>query len=397
MTDVPAIVRELAQQQRSGAASAATVASTPRTSVRMSDVVDGIMALRKLPVMSTPFANLNAKLHGGFRLHDITNIIAGTGKGKSSLACELAAHHARTAPVVYYVGEMTPELIAARIIGQRAGRPWTSVLDSMDPSEMRAVLADLQLYAVPRSPTPVEDITKALDEIALYDGHRGVPMVIIDYVQLLADASRDVRSGMIAAVRGVKNLILERDVIGIVLSQSSRTGAKKIRDGVGESEELGDTGAESAELENSATNTLVLSYATKDGANVHDVQVHITKCRFGGTSKIGLRFTGATGRWEELARAPLLPAETERRKGILENVDRHEQGRCHGSGATCARALSKNSFSLANGPHWIKGSKSDVGKTLDAMIAEGILVAPFVDVDGRSSGSYRRAPGVVPG
>ncbi len=281
------------------------------------ELIGEMMRESKLPIVHLPFTQLDSKL-GGLAQHSMTMIVAGTGKGKSSLALQLAAYHAeKHGPAIYYVGEMTRTHVLARAVGQLLGKSWLEVLrGGVAESEVRRVLGLLPIYFVKRSDNPIVAIVEACKR-ALSDGHAGMPMVIVDYVQLLAAVSKEMRISTMQAVRDLQVFAETAPVTLVVLSQTSRGGAARIRKGSDDAEELGDTGAETAELERSATNQLVLSFMSKDDVEVHEVTMMITKSRFGGGSKLGFSFNGKTGLWTPLAKAPVSQDHEERCKHQL--------------------------------------------------------------------------------
>ena len=340
--------------------------------VRIRDLVSTIRVQADLPVVHLPFERLDARLGGGLEINSLTLIVSGSGKGKTSLALQIGAHHAETSPLVYYVGEMTPARVASRVVGQRTGRRWRDVTrGQVSDEEMHAVLDRLHVDIVPRQAKPLDGIRYALDQLA---GVPGTPMLIVDYVQLLADVATDQRLSVMEAVRGLRELVESRPIVCVALSQSSRGSANQMRKGTENAEELIGVGAETAELELSASNVLALAYTSADDAPVHDVTVAIAKCRDGGPGKLGMRYDGRTGVWSETATTPLSPDESLRREAILHHIGVHAAGRCLGGRDTCGQDLSSNAFTAGRGtPHHVQGARGTVLKTVKAMEREGII------------------------
>lgn len=355
----------------------------PILGARLSTLVPTIVEKSTLPLVSTGLPTLDARIGGGLEMHSISIIVAGVGKGKSSLALQIAASHARTSPVVYYAGEMALYRIAARAIGQRTGRSWSDVLRArISTEEMTAAIADLNLYVVPRQADPIAAIDGTLAHISSVDRIPGTPMIVIDYIQLVADIAKDQRLSTMDAVRRLRAYVEAHQVVCLALSQSSRGGAERIREGTEHAEELVGTGAETAELEASASNVLVLSYTGQDGAEVHDVTLAIAKARDGGTSKLGLRYNGRTGVWTESGLIKLPAREQARRDAILHQIDTHHGQRCISGSHFCAQDLSANAFTASGGPHKVVGERRTVFATLRDMEHEGVIV--------RAGNDYRR-------
>lgn len=295
--------------------------------VRISKVVDEILGEAALPVISTGFMGIDTQLGGGLRARMIHLIIAGSGKGKTSLAIQIAARHAETSPVLYYSGELTRAQLAARLIGQRTDQSWRDVLRGhVSREDMLAVLRPLE-FDILRGPDPVKVIATAADEM-LARG-RGVPLVVIDYAQLVADIGKDPRLNLMLAIRQIAALVETRSIVLLLLAQGSRVSARAMRNGAGggaNTEDFIDAGAETSDLEKFASTVIVLSYQTADGFATHEVTAMIAKQRLGGPCKAGLKFHGPSGRWEDLGHAPASVAarkERERTEQIVELVGRH--------------------------------------------------------------------------
>lgn len=331
------------------------------------ELVDTLMVQASLPVVPLPFQKLNDKI-GGLSIHSSTLIVAGTGKGKSSLAGQLAAWHAATqGPAVIYVGEMTPELYLGRIAGQLLGRSWIDVTrGKLTAVEIKRALADRPLYLVRRNDNPVRSMLEACSR-AHHDGHTGVPMVVVDYMQLLAHASADMRTSTMQAVRDVRAMLEDTDMVGLLLSQTSRGNAKRIREGEGNAEDLGDVGAETAELEQSATNQFVLSFVSKDDAEVHEVTLAVTKSRFGGGAKFGFTFNGKTGLWASTDRPPSNAQHEARCETILAQLRTHRDRACVGGGGSCGKEFTTNTL-VTKGPHKIAGRTESVIEAVQDLV-----------------------------
>ncbi len=266
----------------------------PPPAGRIVDLVPAIYADAALPWVSTPWKSLDEALGGGLPVGTVTYVVAGTGRGKTSFAAQVGTHHAKTMPVVYYMGELSPQKLAARVVAQRTRQPWGDVLRGKVPQEQaRLALESLDMRVVARSEDPSEAI-----EAALGACEGGPVMLVVDYVQLLADevGEKDLRLATIAVVRWLTRLTVDRGLITVVLSQTSRFTSAFLRqdsdlkaeDGVG-------AGAETSRIENDADNLLTLRLRGDDG----DAEILVGKARLRGPSVVGMKFHGSTGRWEE--------------------------------------------------------------------------------------------------
>lgn len=338
--------------------------------VRASKLVSSLMKQSRLPVVHLPYPQLDEQLNG-LSLHSMTLLVAGTGKGKSSLAGKIAHHHAHSkqGPVIYYVGEMTQELMLARMVGQILGRSWSDVVrGDVSESEINAALEGLPIYFIKRNPEPLKSILETL-KVAAQEGtwvEDNVPMLVIDYIQLMASVGADMRLSTMQAVRDLRAFVENTPVVALVLSQSSRSGAKQMKEG-GTAEDMVGMGAETAELEQSATNQLVISYQSVEGSKEHDVTLFVAKSRFGGGAKLGFRFNGRTGDWSELDKPPVSPAHQKRMDEMLAHITAHSLNKCT-NGMLCGTKLNKAAFREKKGSHYCDGNAMQQTQALEDLV-----------------------------
>ena len=263
---------------------------------RLVDFVPILRARSKTPWVSTPWKGLDEALGGGLPVGTVTLVAAGTGKGKTSFAAQMGAHHAQSAPVVYYMGELSGDMLAARVVAQRRRASWADVLRGQVPdAEMSRILEPLDFRVVERCEEPAEAMEAALDAARDADG---APMLVVDYVQLLADWAdpSGVRQSVTLAIRWLLKLTAERKLVTVVISQTSRLTASMLRaDGDVRAEDFVGAGAESSALEQDADNVLALRVMNDEG----EAEVLVSKARLRGPSKVGMKFHGSSGRWEE--------------------------------------------------------------------------------------------------
>jgi hypothetical protein len=358
------------------------------------DLVPSIIAQSKLPVVHLPFKQLDDKLNG-LSLHSNTLLVAGTGKGKSSLAANISLHHAGSnqGSVHYYVGEMTRELVVARFIGVKLKRSWADVLRGKVPQdEMTRALESLPLYFVKRSENPLMAIIESL-KMAAADGAwtpDKVPMIVIDYIQLMASVGADMRISTMQAARELRQFLEDAPVIGLTLSQSSRSGSKQMREGGADAEDLVGVGAETSELEQSCTNEFVLSFKSKDDAVEHDVTLMVAKSRFGGGTKLGFIFNGRTGEWIPTDKPPVDPKHQKRMDEIMVHVSSHAMARCN-NGTFCGAKLNKAAFRDKAKVHWVDGNPQQHTQALEDLVELKLIRCE----NGMYVPANSRAPGVV--
>lgn len=288
---------------------------------RAVDYIPDIDAEAALPCVSTGLANLDRQLGGGLRCALISTLIAGTGRGKTSLALQIAAAHALRSPVVYYSAELTGAQLVARLIAQRTRYSWRQILaNEIDPEEREMVLRDLNLYVIGRQANPLDVLRETTKHLAGLG--EGQVLLVIDYAQLVKHAQVDMRLGVMSVVEAILSMTQESLLATLVLSQGNRSSARAMREGEGTAEEFIDAGGESSAIEQESANVMSLLYKPRDNVIEHEVTVAVSKARLNVPGKIGLRFHGPSGRWTELSDIPLTPADQDRKARILAELDR---------------------------------------------------------------------------
>lgn len=338
------------------------------------ELIPRLEADAKLPIVHLPFSKLDDKL-GGLQLHSTTVLIAPPGKGKTSLAGQIGVHHAREhGPVIVYVGEMTRQLWMARVAGQQLGRRWIDVIMGKVPSSaIDKAIGDLPILFVGRCDAPMRAIARACDR-AVALGWRGTPMIIVDYLQLLAEAGKDMRAAMASSFRELQHFTEQAPIVALDLSQTSRPGAKAIRAGTERAEDLGDTGAESSEIERGATNLLVLSYQSKDDVVEHQVTMAVGKGRFGGNTKFGFLFNGETGLWTATDKPPVDDDHENRCAEVAAQLMTHGAGRCMAGSQPCGRDLTPAALYTPRSIHKIPGTREQVLRAVEDLIDMGRMI-----------------------
>lgn len=327
-----------------------------RLGQRVSTLVDAVIDQSKIEPVPTPFSQLNYKLGGGLEPATSNLVNAPTGGGKTSFALQVAAYHAeRTGPCIWYGAELTKPQITARLVAQRTGLSWRKALSgNVSAEQMHEVLDPLNLYLIGPQRDPLAAIKATLDEVTKEVS--GVPMLVVDYIQLLAAVGTDQRLAMMSTVRAIHRLTEDRGLVTVVLSQVSRGNSDKIKQGSGNAADFVATGAETSELERSAATVMVLSFDPQDDVDTHEVTLMLSKARFGGGTKIGLRFHGPSGKWDEAERVPLSRGEVDREAEIMETIREHTAGTCQ-----CLKRLTTNAITRGaakDNPHRVGGNRT---------------------------------------
>ncbi len=330
--------------------------------VRIVDLVGAIRAEAALALISTGIQALDDVIGGGFMARALHLIIAATGRGKTSLAAQIAAWHGERSPVAYYCGEMTPAQLAGRVVAQRTGRCWSDIMrGQLSDGAMAAVLVPLAgMDVIKRCDEPIAALKRSADEM-LARG-RSVPLLVVDYIQLLADFGPDMRIATMCAVRALLALVESRDIVVLALAQGNRGSARRMRnDARGAAEDYVDVAAETKALEDSATTVITLVGTFAEGATVHDVTAMVGKRRMGGSGRAGLRFDGPSGLWGE--------GEGRAVAGLKIGRLQVAMGKILAEAAKADAPISRDELRVAIGM-----GKSIVNDAVDALLEDGRLV-----------------------
>jgi replicative DNA helicase len=179
----------------------------------------------------TGFASLDKMLAGGPRRRDLVVLAGDVGSGKSALALGIAIRAAAAgAPTLYLSGEMGPDRLLERALALEAK---VSVDDlrqgRLDDAARAAVgaaavrLRDLPLLVQPLLGADFEEIVSALDIVPRRQ------LLVVDSLQLTAPPRPAARleERVALAVRALKSLAVEKDLVVLALAQLPRHQASR--------------------------------------------------------------------------------------------------------------------------------------------------------------------------
>jgi replicative DNA helicase len=179
----------------------------------------------------TGFASLDRMLAGGLRRKDLVVLAGDVGSGKSALGLGIAIRAAGAAvPTMYLSGEMSPERVFERALALE-GR---AVIDDLRLGRLDdATRATVGAAAIRLRHNPLvvrallgsdfEELRSALDIVP----HR--QLLVVDSLQLTGPprpATR-IQEGIALAIRALKALAVERDLVVLVLAQLPRHRADR--------------------------------------------------------------------------------------------------------------------------------------------------------------------------
>jgi hypothetical protein len=277
--------------------------------ITISEALDEIEELAKVPIFTTPFEALNRAMgFGGMLGTQVYTVAAGTGRGKTTFVGEIAAHAAEVddVPVLISVHELGPGYFVARraagrlgihsndIIRGKSGRTREDILRVL-PREDRMVFL--------HQPTLV-GLSDAADHLAQKYGKP--PLVIVDYLQKLADeiaATQDKPDLRIATSAASSTLVsIGKRTKGAVLCVSSIGRGKKELKTPRKFHpyELVEVAKESGAVEYDGAAMIVLTLSNDTDGDERIGTITLAKARFGREVHIDARYHGARGTWQAL-------------------------------------------------------------------------------------------------
>ncbi len=229
-----------------------------------------------------------------------------TGGGKSTLALGILCNHAEhNGPAILVSRELSAAAAAARAGALLADVPWSDVLGKSPSSGERfqeqafARLRELpRFFMLAGEHTSLADIKRAISSVR--GRFPGQPiMLAVDYLQIM-EAERgghDIRQNISSIVEALRRLVAKELVVGLMISQMSRSTSRLARAGELVGRDAADAGAESAAIERSAAVTLTIGEVSEpDAEGWRDVVLSRGKSRYGGGDTVfTLRQRGASG------------------------------------------------------------------------------------------------------
>jgi hypothetical protein len=146
--------------------------------------------------------------------------------------------------------------------------------------------------------TSLADIKRAISSVR--GRFPGQPiMLAVDYLQIM-EAERgghDIRQNISSIVEALRRMVAKELVVGLMISQMSRSTSRLARAGELVGRDAADAGAESAAIERSAAVTLTIGEVSEpDAEGWRDVVLSRGKSRYGGGDTVfTLRQRGASG------------------------------------------------------------------------------------------------------
>lgn len=292
-------VQDWLMEQLSGLTETGVKVESTRDLVDRIGIDEIVCPSRSRGGLRLPWPKMQNALNG-LRAGQLVVVAAYTSRGKSSLACQIAAHATRQATGVYYWStEMAPEALFRRMIDQMG------VIDGIRHRDAaltrdeigRAKDAVMWLYDHPIwFDAQSRTVTSALANLRHVQAKHDIGLVVVDHLQHVRSAGRyDSRAREVSEIsRSLKMAALDLGLPILVVSQVSRPKEDDKPLSIHMLKESGD-------VENDADAILLLNSPKPAGVSPVTVSVNVAKQREGPAGfDIPLLFRPSTQSFESM-------------------------------------------------------------------------------------------------
>lgn len=265
--------------------------------------------------ISTGFTEMD-KMLSGFQKSDLIILAARPSVGKTSFTLDLVRNAAiyGKAKVALFSLEMSKEQLTDKLISAESGVDlWKirtgNLSDQVNDNDFEKIghainkLSDANIYIDDSGTVTVMQIRTKCRRLK---AEQGLDMVVIDYLQLIADGGSENRNNEISMIsRSLKQLAKELDIPVIALSQLSRA-VEMTKPAIPKLSHLRESGSIEQDADivmfiyrKSADKNYRPEEIMPDEKNV--AEIHVAKHRNGACGVIGLYFDGNTTSFRNLA------------------------------------------------------------------------------------------------
>jgi replicative DNA helicase len=248
------------------------------------------------PALPTGLDAIDAII-GGLRAESSYYLNAATGKGKTGLALQIAAHISHSVPVVYISSELSRRQLLARVAAQHLSASWLELYNL--PPDMAGAIAEAVRAGAPMLRVIKLDANTSLTDLLKREADAiGVaPLAVLDYLQHAARRSTptDYRIAMSVMSDEIARFTTDARSSALVVSSVARgfyngNEEKSASDFLGSAKDSGD-------IEFDAAGVMFLDCEPCPPGGTSSARLHVAKHRFGGVGTVGLTFDGRVGRF----------------------------------------------------------------------------------------------------
>jgi KaiC/GvpD/RAD55 family RecA-like ATPase len=370
-------------------------------------ILIGELAQREYPPVnsySTGFPEFDRLLGGGYSTQQMIVLLGKPGAGKTAFVMATSLFVEPSLPVLYCSTELQHNEIIARLASPLVECPWRDIVrakaikpngEKLSHAEVAAALASKRIAILDQDAIykagekAVEMIAKTA--LAMREHYGVSPLVIVDYMQELARGEKESRYAANTAVAVAFRMISQRlDCAIVAVSSVSRAGYGATGSALRERDDPGVYMAlakESGDIDYAAATIAFVDVAEEhDGFGWRPGRIAVGKSRHGEVGFAGVRFHGATGRWEAFADGVKALSNEAQASSRAERKMEEDESRVlakvrelHAYGEE--KLLDKTSLKAAVG-----GNATSMGNAIERLIVKRALVRlrqSYADAAGR--------------
>lgn len=280
----------------------------------------------KPPLITIPtgFAELDEKIGGGLATGQVCGVLGPPSLGKSAFVCSVSVNVAQDMNAGRWVLTVSTELetdeLMSRFAGHKLGKPWRECIKGTVPREEQAAAVEgMRVRAIGCEKLPRAGGKEALKVIAyeakrMLDEHGVAPVIVVDYLQLLArGAEENMRSRigeLSMTLRAIAQALhtpviavftVKRDVYSTKQQEQFRMSDDP-RVYLGAAKESGDIEYDCAtilflDVDGEVTVEGFDTSAAHAPIKSRRARVAVSRCRIGDEGFVGMKFYVASGQW----------------------------------------------------------------------------------------------------
>ncbi len=246
----------------------------------------------------TGFPSVDRLLAGGLRIGDLAVLGGDIGSGKSALALAIAVRSAEAGRgVLLYAGEASPDRVAERLLAIE-GRTRVEDLRRGSLDDGTRATVDAVRERIRDAPLTIHRLPVDAEMLAAsIESARGMALVIVDPLQMLASGRLAQDEELAAAVRRLKRLAVDQNIALLVTAHLPALAARPDR-----RPQLDDFGALGAVKQHADVVLGLFREGMYDTAQLLEgaTELHLLKNRNGPTAYADLYFYAQWMRFEDL-------------------------------------------------------------------------------------------------
>lgn len=236
-------------------------------------------------LIPTGLALLDEYIGGGLLPDSLAVLVAGTGRGKTGLAIQIATYQlSRGSSVLFVETELPERQVLARFMAQRLSQPWLGIFRAPSNSDIQQAADKLDRLVV-HNWQPGHSLQTLLESIPC---HLGKPFVVLDQLNDLARSDKsELRLATARTTGMLKSLAISMQVKILAVSQTARSNTMVPQRGMPKprGRQYESAAKDAGEVEFDASEVFYLTSEPCHPGQFAKAEVHVAKAR-GGPSDL---------------------------------------------------------------------------------------------------------------